>query len=823
MEKLIRSSQFLLAVLRKLISFWVKVEVHNGSAEQLKLPPNTPVCYVFRNSSLSDFLLVEQECIRAQLPKPSELLPNLTAEQPAHFFLTQLKGVLFKREDASLPEQLKQLIYQVQNNAALDVLLVPVSVFWGRSPDKELSALKLLFAYNFQVASRFKKLLTIIIHGRQTIVHFNPPMSLRDIVNNELGESRTQRKVARILRVHFRQLRTSVVGPDLSHRHSLVNSLLHAPLVIDAINNEVKEKGVDYQKAKAKAQYYGKEIASDFSYAAIRLLDITLTWFWNKVYHGIEVNHLEPIKALAKDHEIIYVPCHRSHIDYLLLSYVLFKQGLTPPHIAAGINLNMPVIGGLLRRSGAFFIRRQFKGNQLYTAVFNEYLHTLFVKGFPTEYFIEGGRSRTGRCITPKTGMLALTIRSYLRDNRRPIVFIPVYIGYENVLEVKTYLGELRGKSKKKESPLDVFRTLANLKRTLGKVTVNFSSPLLLSDFLTEQQPNWYDYTLAKAAKPEWLNPATNTLATQLIQRINAAASVNPVNLIAMALLSTPRQALDKNTLYFSLDFYLTLLKQLPYSEKVTLPDQTRQSMTQYVESMKLIHTHTDALGDVVTLSEKNAVVMTYYRNNILHLFALPSLVSCFFINSPYQIRDDLIKACVTLYPYLKTELFLIWPEQQVKAEIENSISCLKQLKLVSQENDKLVRSAPNTVEFIQLSLLAKAISQMLERFYLVISVLLKAGSETLDAHMLETQCQNIAQRLSLVQGINAPEFFDKTLFRNLIRTLKDKHVITIGNSSALCFDKALYDIGLAAKRILPPDIRYSILHLTESEFKPVN
>ncbi|WP_163835031.1 glycerol-3-phosphate 1-O-acyltransferase PlsB [Spartinivicinus ruber] len=819
MEKLIRSSQFLLAVLRKLISLWVKVQVYNASAEQLKLTPNTPVCYVLHNSSLSDFLLVEQECINAKLPRPSELLTNLTIEQPAHFFLTQLKGFLFKREDASLPEQLKLLINQVENNAALDVLLVPVSVFWGRSPDKEQSAFKLLFTYNFQVASRFKKLLTILIHGRQTMVHFNQAMSLRDIVNKELGESRTQRKVARILRVHFRQLRTSVVGPDLSHRHSLVSSLLHAPLVKEAIEKEVAEKEIDYQQAKAKAQHYGKEIASDFSYQAIRLLDIVLSWFWNKVYHGIEVNHLESVKALAKDHEIIYVPCHRSHIDYLLLSYVLFKQGLTPPHIAAGINLNMPVIGGLLRRSGAFFIRRQFKGNQLYTAVFNEYLHTLFIKGFPTEYFIEGGRSRTGRCLLPKTGMLALTIRSYLRDNRKPIAFIPVYIGYENVLEVKTYLGELRGKSKKKESPLDIFRTLSSLKKTLGKVTVNFAEPLKLGDYLTEQQPNWHPDYSAKTAKPPWLNAVTNSLATQIIQRINSAAAVNAVNLIAMSLLSTPRQAMDKNTLYFSLNFYLNLLTQLPYSQKVTLPTETSETMTHYVETMKLIHIQTDALGDVVTLSEKNAVVMTYYRNNILHLFALPSLISCFFINSPYQIHDDLIEACTTLYPYLKTELFLIWPEQQIKPEIENSINCLAQLKLISQENDKLVRAAPNTTEYIQLSLLAKAISQMLERFYLVISVLLKAGSDKFNAQMLETQCHNIAQRLSLVQGINAPEFFDKTLFRTLVATLKNKQVITINNQGSLSFGKELYDIGQAAKRILPPDIRYNILHLTESGY----
>lgn len=114
------------------------------------------------------------------------------------------------------------------------------------------------------------------------------------------------------------------------------------------------------------------------SYNVIRFLDVILTWLWNKIFNGVQVNGLEPVKKLAEDHEIVYVPCHRSHLDYLLLSYTLYYQGLNVPHIAAGENLNMPVVGALLRRGGAFFIRRKFGGDKLYTAVFNEYMHSVF-------------------------------------------------------------------------------------------------------------------------------------------------------------------------------------------------------------------------------------------------------------------------------------------------------------------------------------------------------------------------------------------------------------------------------------------------------------
>src|SRR6202000_2256243 len=142
----------------------------------------------------------------------------------------------------------------------------------------------------------------------------------------------------------------------------------------------------------------------------------------------------------------------RSHMDYLLLSYVIYVNGFAIPHIAAGINLDMPGLGRFLRQGGAFFIRRSFRGNALYTVVFMKYLAAIMAPGHSIESFIEGGRSRTGRLLQPKTGMISMTVRSYLRDPVRPIVFIPVYFGYERIVEGTTYIGELSGKPKEKES-----------------------------------------------------------------------------------------------------------------------------------------------------------------------------------------------------------------------------------------------------------------------------------------------------------------------------------------------------------------------------------
>ncbi len=113
-------------------------------------------------------------------------------------------------------------------------------------------------------------------------------------------------------------------------------------------------------EAENRAKNYLTEIVSDFSYSTLRFAELALTKTWTQLYDGIEVHHFDTVRELAKDYEIVYTPCHRSHIDYLLLSYVIFNRGLMVPHIAAGINLNLPIVGQLMRGGGAYFIRRTF-------------------------------------------------------------------------------------------------------------------------------------------------------------------------------------------------------------------------------------------------------------------------------------------------------------------------------------------------------------------------------------------------------------------------------------------------------------------------------
>lgn len=799
--------------LRRLLYLWVRSETINQSAFTLKLDRSKPVLYVLQQPSASDLAVVDRECTKAGLPRP--VLPVAVGdslEPVAFFYLTPEPGWFGGQDKRGTSPTLVRVLDAIQQHAVDDAQIIPVTVFWGQSPDRETSPWKLLFADSWAVTGRLRKLVSILILGRKTRVQFSAPIHLRELIAQGKGPERTQRMVQRILRVHFRNQKTAVIGPDLSHRRNLVKGLVHAPLVRQAIAEEAEREKISPAKAEAQALKYGNEIASDFAYTAIRFLEVVLSWFWNKLYEGIKVNHIEGVQDIAQGHEVIYVPCHRSHIDYLLLSYLLFRNGLTPPHIAAGINLNMPVIGGLLRRGGAFFMRRTFKGNPLYTSVFNEYLHTLFSRGFPVEYFVEGGRSRTGRMLHPKTGMLAITLRSFLRSSRLPIVFVPVYIGYERVLEGRTYLGELRGASKKKESIFDIFKVIGALKLRFGSVAVNFGEPIKLAEFLDQQQPDWRAQELGPQFRPAWLNDTTNRLAVRIARHLNDAAAINPVNLVALALLSTSRLALDERALTRVLDLYLALLRAVPYSPHATLPEGDGQALIQYVQSMDLLAEQKDALGKILYLDEQNAVLMTYYRNNVLHIFALPGLLASFFQSSGRSSREQILRYTRALYPYLQAELFIRWNLDELDAVVDQWLAAFVEQGLLKVENDVYVRPAPSSRQFVLLTLMSRAIAQTLQRFYMAIALLLNAGQNQLTAEELENLCTVMAQRLSILHGLNAPEFFDKTLFRHFIQTLLDQRVLRQDDAGKLSYHPELGDLAEgAAKRVLTAEIRLSI------------
>lgn len=817
-------------LLGRLIEPWLGLKIEPEQAGDYN--DGRPVVYVLEDYGLSNALILDKACRDAGLPSPLvPLAGDPTGRRRAYVALSRRSS-----NSALIPEQrgakthsdsLAKLLQAHRANPALDIHLVPVSIFVGRAPDKQSGWFAVLFSENWALVGRFRRLLAVLLNGRDTIVRFAPPVSLRDTVAEGLEPERTVRKLQRVLRTHFRRIRESIIGPDLSTRRLLVDKVLQSDSVREAIASQARRDNSKTTDAWKKAQGYAWEIAADYSTPVVRSASFMLSHVWNRIYAGVLVHHLDKFKEAAPGHEIVYVPSHRSHMDYLLLSYLLYDRGIVPPHIVAGINLNLPVVGTLLRKGGAFFIRRSIKGNALYSAVLSEYVAQLVGGGYSIEYFVEGGRSRTGRLLQPKGGMISMTLRAFLRQPRKPVLFQPIYIGYEKLMEGGSYLDELSGRPKEKESIWALLWGIPKvLKQNYGQVVVNFGEPIALNDVLAQKAPEWDGQPISEDEKPSWLSGTVDTLAEQIQVRVNAAADVNPINLLALALLSTPKHAMGEADLIAQIELCKKLLVEMPYSDRVTVTPHSPERIIAHAEEINVLTRVKHPLGDVLSVSGDTAVLLSYFRNNVLHLFTASSWVACCFQNNRRMSRGGLLRLGRGLYPFLQAELFLPWSEDEFAARIDQTIDVFVREGLLQQvgEDDggMLARSTGQTDEVFRLRAIGHSLQQAFERYYIAISVLVKNGPGTLGAAELESLCQQAAQRLSLLYAPAAPEFFDKTLFRGFIQKLRELRLVWPDENSKLLFDERLDAWAKDAKFILGRELRHTIERVSPEAVKPV-
>ncbi|NBW82795.1 hypothetical protein EBR21_13680 [bacterium] len=264
---------------------------------------------------------------------------------------------------------------------------------------------------------------------------------------------------------------------------------------------------------------------------------------------------------------MIWIPCHRSHLDYLLLSYLMKRKGLAPPHIAAGVNLSFFPAGPVLRRGGAFFLRRSFAGNKLYSAVFSNYVDFLLTNGHPVEFFHEGGRSRIGKLLVPKTGMTAMCVNSILKRRAENTFFCPVFISYDKVMEDNSYARELSGAKKEAESFFQLVRSLRYLFSNYGRVEVAFGTPIRFGDFWTDYVSRIHAHggrgfqsiereplpSTLSSLRPDFdlrdprVQAMVRELAKRINQGINACATASDTALLAAVVLGRSRESAESH------------------------------------------------------------------------------------------------------------------------------------------------------------------------------------------------------------------------------------------------------------------------------------
>jgi len=798
-----------------LMGWWVRPDVLPNRPAKL-LTSDQTVLYVLEVGGLADRAALNIVCRKLGLPEPTAACEfHDVKENSSVVILRRVVPGLFRKPVAQIPPRMTRLIEHACRVGSSDLQIVPVAIYWGRSPAREDSLLKQMFSENWRVAGRTTKFFKTIVHGRYTLVQFSQPLSLVPILKDESKPTVAVRKVSRILRVHFRQRRIATLGPDLSHRRTLIDRVLINPIIRNYIKQESGGDSLQSVKLRDDAARYAHEIAADISYSSVRVLRTLLTRLWNKLYDGVRLDGLERVHSVAEGRELVYVPCHRSHIDYLLLSYALHMNGMSLPHIAAGINLNLPIIGSLLRRGGAFFLRRSFKGNKLYSLVFNAYLQEIIQRGHSLEYFVEGGRSRTGRLLNPRAGMLAMTAQSYIKEPTQPIMFVPIYFGYERLVEGGAFASELTGAKKEKETLLGLLRSFRLLRQEFGSVYVNFGLPIDFTAMLDEQRADWRQHHHEE--RPQWLNPIVDQLGTQIMQRINCAASITPIGLLSFALLTTSNGRIASDDLQRIVSMLQLLHDRCPYSPEVVITCLTPAQIVEHGIELNYIHRRSFDLGGIVEIRENQAIPLSFFRNNILHIYSLPGCVASCFVNQAEVPLEDVQRIVKLLYPYLKNELFLHWLESDIDEEVSSIVSEFVAIGLLRWRdgNRSLKRPSTGSRESFLLRSLGHSVTPSLQRYYLTASLLSRFGSGVVSSEDLGKICGQCAERLEHIHGLRSPDFYNKELFNGFIETLMRQKYIKKNPDGLLDIVDEFVSVEADARLILGEQVRHSILNIT--------
>eukprot|EP01116_Phalansterium_solitarium_P014691 TRINITY_DN32477_c0_g1_i1.p1 TRINITY_DN32477_c0_g1~~TRINITY_DN32477_c0_g1_i1.p1 ORF type:complete len:702 (-),score=291.97 TRINITY_DN32477_c0_g1_i1:120-2225(-) len=431
-----------------------------------------------------------------------------------------------------------------------------------------------------------------------------------------------------------------VIGPSVFQKgltQRLKDEALHSDTVQAAIDAMAADRNGHFRaKLQQRAKHMLDTLSADFDEKVTRGMVMIVQKILQQLYNGIDLNekHLERLREVSRKAQqegvpLIIMPSHKSHIDYLVVSYLFFRCDLSLPFVAAGINLNFPMVGPLLRKCGAFFIRRSFEDDALYKAVFAAYFTTVLSHGYNTEFFVEGGRSRTGKLLRPRMGMMSLVVDNVLTGKVPDAYIVPVSIGYDKVIETESYVRELLGKPKEQESLWELLRSVRLLQLDFGRVDVRIARPFSVKEFLQHQVAS---RRLRPMQRVEDKRVLTQVLAYSVVSRINRTSVILATSLVAAALLTHHGRGMSLAELVAKFDWIAAQIKKR--NGKVSrLEGGASAAATAKAVAISLgvlgnlVGKQKQVLEQVYTPAKR--FELSYYRNQMVHLFVNEGMVCC--------------------------------------------------------------------------------------------------------------------------------------------------------------------------------------------------
>lgn len=780
-----------------------------------------PVLYVSRDKSRLEYLALAWSLARQDLPPPQfahyvsmypflQLGPSIrrlvaviahwlefrTYPNPYRngyideLFASQTPSLLCVAQFESMPRRFSRdgtdtlaEILRVSRGLLRPVQVVPIAVIYGRVPDQSTeSILDLLFGptsnpgalRRLWLAVRYRRSISLRVGEVESLETMAARVTRRSVPAAALAADELAYHLRRELIARLDDERRVVLGPIRKSRAEIVEAALHNAGLVSFLQEYCKATNQSYVETRKRAKRYLEEMAADYDPGVVAIMSGLLrTWLRRRQGElVVGKDGLEKVRRTMRQMPIVYVPCHKSHLDYLLVSYVLYKHRLSLPRILSGINLDFWPIGGFFRSSGAFFLRRVFKGKRVYSKCVAVYIETLLRERLNLEFFIEGGRSRVGKIIPPKLGFISILLDAFRKSGLHDLSFVPVLIDYERVFEEKTYLDEAGGRDDKGNKVRTVVENRKMVKRRIGEVVLEFDDPVSMRDLIHRS-----GYDAIPADRAGQMALASN-IAYEVTWRINRRAKARPYALLATALLSSPK----RGALLATLVEQVQLLQECIVSRGGELHDGERTG-SEWIRGVidraardKTVRIENDDADDpdetIVIVDEEQRLPLTLHRNSVIHEYQDVAIVAAAFLGADGPApADHLFDTFVFIRSVLAAELIYgpraTHDEAHERAHFREALEYFTGKGFVAESDRGLVLSSAGRQAAW---LFASTIHCYLESYYVVASTLWKHREKSYSDKDWLKRMMKRGRVLAGIGEIAYPEAVHRTHFETALR-----------------------------------------------------
>lgn len=704
------------------------------------------VVHIMRTTAWVNFLYLHWAMVRRGLPpvravanlRPWFTKPFTLAAQRGEFdvrFTYARKqggsGLIFLRESAfnsargkSTGEDPFPALVEMARKSEQPVFLVPELFVWEKWLQKITPSVFDRIFGSPEAPGFLHSIGAFLRNYKRAQFRVGEPIDLKAFVADHPDETTEviARKVRSTLSHHLARETRAVFGPPRKPTDRLIDEAMRDKVFQQAATEVAKEQNKSIESVNRSAKRNFEAIAARYSPSVVGFTAPILHWVFNRIYDGVEVDEvgLERAMKAAAHAPMVLTPSHKSHVDYLIMSYVLFQRGYTVPLVAAGANLSFFPLGPFLRRGGAFFLRRSFKGDKLYTATFKAYLKKLVHDGIHHEFFPEGGRSRTGKLLTPKLGLFTWLVDAVLEGARNDLLFVPVAIDYEKVVEGASYKAELAGGEKKPEDLKALLSAPSVLTENYGRIHLSFDEPV----------------SLAKLMKDRGIDPRQTTddqkkalvraLGHRVMHGISKVSTVTPHALLASALLAHRRRGISVREITdrigllrkMATDLNARLSVQLndsPSSPTVLGPVQDAMRMFASEGFVRIV----EARGEpIYQVEEERRPELTFYKNTLMNLIAGRTIVCAAILSVEPEITVAAIRERALILSRLLKMEFIFPVGQTFEHIFDGTVEHLLSLGLLLREEQTL-RVAPEAHVRPTVQFLADLLLDVLESYLL--------------------------------------------------------------------------------------------------------